>query len=66
MGTTTPGNRVTLCRFHHQRGEHGGAMRVRGTAPLELEFTLGGEVYRNERRMDRKMARPRGLEPLTS
>lgn len=65
-GDDAPGNRVTLCRFHHQRGEHGSAMRVRGRAPLGLEFVLDGEIYRNERRIDRQVARPRGLEPLTS
>jgi len=49
-------NRVTLCRFHHQRGEHGGLMSVRGTAPLGLTWRLGSPGvatrYRNERRMD--------------
>jgi uncharacterized protein DUF222 len=49
-------NRVTLCRFHHQRGEHGGLMSVRGTAPLGLTWRLGAPDvatrYRNERRMD--------------
>ena len=46
-------NRVTLCRFHHQRGEHGGAMRVRGRAPLGLQFELDGVRYRNERALAR-------------
>ncbi|MBP1612384.1 MAG: hypothetical protein H6Q01_1047, partial [Acidobacteria bacterium] len=46
-------NRVTLCRFHHQRGEHGGAMRVRGRAPLGLQFELDGVRYRNERALVR-------------
>jgi hypothetical protein len=48
-------NRVSLCRFHHQRGEHGGLARCRGTAPLGLIWRLGaGEIeawYRNERRI---------------
>jgi hypothetical protein len=48
-GDDEPDNRVTLCRFHHQRGEHGGAMQVRGRAPLRLDFELGGLLYRNER-----------------
>jgi len=48
-GGDAPDNRVTLCRFHHQRGEHGGIIRVRGRAPLELEFDLGGRTYRAER-----------------
>jgi hypothetical protein len=50
-------NRVTLCRFHHQRGEHGGLMSVRGTAPLGLAWRLGRDdlavAYRNERRCSR-------------
>jgi hypothetical protein len=52
-GDDSPENRVTLCRYHHQRGEHGGTMRVRGRAPLDLEFTVGGQTYRNERRTGR-------------
>ncbi|MCU0222706.1 MAG: HNH endonuclease [Acidobacteria bacterium] len=48
-GDDEPDNRVTLCRFHHQRGEHGGGMQVRGRAPLRLDFELGGLRYRNER-----------------
>jgi hypothetical protein len=48
-------NRVTLCRFHHQRGEHGGLMSVRGKAPLGLTWRLGradvAVVYRAERLM---------------
>ena len=48
-GDDEPDNRVTLCRYHHQRGEHGGAMRVRGQAPLGLVFELDGIHYRNER-----------------
>jgi hypothetical protein len=47
---------VTLCRFHHQRGEHGGLMSVRGAAPLGLTWRLGrpdlSVAYRNERRID--------------
>ena len=50
------GNRVTLCRFHHQRGEHGGLMSVRGAAPIGLTWRLGrpdvSVGYRNERRID--------------
>jgi len=48
-------NLVTLCRFHHQRGEHDGLARVRGPAPLGLLWRLGradvGTWYRNERRV---------------
>jgi len=50
------GNRVALCRFHHQRGEHGGLMSVRGEAPIGLTWNLGRPdlrvAYRNERRID--------------
>ena len=53
-GEDDESNRVVLCRFHHQQGEHGGAMRVRGTAPLGLVWRLGpagsGAWYRNEKR----------------
>ena len=54
-GSDDLANRVTLCRFHHQRGEHGGLMSCRGSAPLGLAFRLGrprgGRWFRNERRM---------------
>ena len=47
-------NLITLCRFHHQRGEHGTLMTVRGRAPCGLVWRLGRpEVavgYANERR----------------
>jgi hypothetical protein len=58
-GDDSPENRVTLCRYHHQRGEHGGRMRVVGRAPLDLEFTVDGATYRNERRTDRPTGPPR-------
>ncbi|MCU0224982.1 MAG: HNH endonuclease [Acidobacteria bacterium] len=58
-GDDSPENRVTLCRYHHQRGEHGGRMRVVGRAPLDLEFTVDGATYRNERRTDRPAGPPR-------
>ena len=49
-------NRVCLCRFHHQRGEHGGLARCTGRAPLVLTWRLGaGPIaswYRNERRIE--------------
>ncbi len=49
-------NRLSLCRFHHQCGEHGGLARVRGRAPLGLHWRLGrggcGGSYRNEIRAD--------------
>ena len=48
-------NRLSLCRFHHQRGEHGGLASCRGEAPLKVVWRLGQRVvarwYRNERRV---------------
>ena len=48
-------NRTCLCRFHHQRGEHGGLASACGTAPLGILWRLGrpelGQRYRNERRV---------------
>ena len=48
-------NLVVLCRFHHQRGEHGGLGRCEGRAPLGLTWRLGAAPdstwYRNERRV---------------
>jgi 5-methylcytosine-specific restriction endonuclease McrA len=50
-----PSNRICLCRFHHQRGEHGGLASCRGRAPLGIVWRLGrGELavsFRNERRV---------------
>jgi hypothetical protein len=40
-GSNAPSNRITLCAFHHQRGVHGGLVRVRGRAPDLLLFELG-------------------------
>src|SRR6267142_973944 len=55
LGGNGQHNRVCLCRFHHQRGEHGGLASCRGTAPLSLTWRLGsaevGRWYRNERRL---------------
>jgi len=49
-------NRVCLCRFHHQRGEHGGLLRCRGRAPLGLSWRLGrcelAQEFLNERSVD--------------
>ena len=49
-------NRECLCRFHHQRGEHGGLARCRGLAPLEVTWRLGRDRaatwWRNERACD--------------
>jgi hypothetical protein len=48
-------NRICLCRFHHQRGEHGDLAACRGRAPLGIVWRLGrtglATWYRNERRV---------------
>lgn len=55
-GSNEDENRITLCRYHHHEGEHGGGMRVRGRAPLDLVFRQGtrerGRWFRNERRLE--------------
>jgi hypothetical protein len=52
-GDEDDANKASLCRFHHQRGEHGGLLQVRGRAPTDLAWRLGrrdvGVDYRNER-----------------
>ena len=40
-GAREPGNETSLCAVHHLRGVHGGNLRITGTAPGGLEFTLG-------------------------
>jgi ribosomal protein L22 len=40
-GALEPWNEISLCAVHHLRGVHGGSVRITGTAPLGLEFTLG-------------------------
>ena len=49
-------NRICLCRFHHQRGEHGGLALCRGVAPLGLVWRLGrdgrGGRFQNEKKLD--------------
>ena len=54
-GDNRDSNRLCLCRFHHQHGEHGGLACCRGRAPLDLEWRLGrnsvGGRFRNERRI---------------
>jgi hypothetical protein len=40
-GSDDPGNRISLCAFHHQRCLHVGFMRIRGRAPDALVFELG-------------------------
>jgi hypothetical protein len=52
-GSDDLSNRTCLCRFHHQRGEHGGLASCRGVAPLGLVWRLGppelGQRFRGER-----------------
>jgi hypothetical protein len=59
-------NKICLCRFHHQRGEHGGLASCTGMAPLGLVWRLGREDlsawYRNERRLTSR-ALPPGAIP---
>jgi len=40
-GGDEPENRITLCAWHHQRGAHGGLVRITGWAPDRLRFELG-------------------------
>jgi hypothetical protein len=57
-------NRLCLCRFHHQRGQHGGLASCGGEAPLDVTWRLGrarsASWFRNERRLqdDRRHDRP--------
>jgi hypothetical protein len=58
-GDDDPANRICLCRFHHQRGEHGGLASCRGRAPIGVVWRLGRRDlpghdptwYLNERRI---------------
>ena len=40
-GSDAPENLTTLCAFHHQRGVHGGTVRITGSAPDRLWYELG-------------------------
>jgi hypothetical protein len=40
-GGDEPENLITLCAWHHQRGVHGGLVRIAGRAPDRLRFELG-------------------------
>lgn len=69
-GDDAPENLVTLCRFHHQAGEHGGLLRVTGEAPLALHFEIGRfdqtRTYRNERRTGANTLPPRSQGPMNT
>ena len=64
-GDDDPANRVCLCRFHHQRGEHGGLASCRGQAPIGVLWRLGRREtpawYRNERRLAEQPRAPQTL-----
>ncbi len=53
-------NRIAICRFHHQLGEHGSLASCRGTAPLRIIWRLGradvAEWFQNERRIQQRSA----------
>jgi len=44
-GADSEENMVALCACHHLRGIHGGYIRVRGRAPDELVWEVGGGVW---------------------
>jgi hypothetical protein len=48
-GSDDPSNLTSLCPFHHRMGEHGGLLKVTGTAPLNLRWQIGGLVFMNEK-----------------
>jgi hypothetical protein len=54
-GSDEAWNRLSLCRFRHQLGEHGRLARLRGRAPLDitwrLELLARGGWFRNELRV---------------
>lgn len=49
-------NRLCVCRYHHQQGEHGDLATCRGEAPLGIVWRLGragiGGRFKNERKVD--------------
>jgi len=55
-GSDDLSNRICLCRFHHQRGEHGNLASCHGSAPLGIVWRLGRDDvaarFRNERRLE--------------
>ncbi len=54
-GDNAEDNRIAICRFHHQLGEHGAFASCSGKAPLGITWRLGREDvaqwYRNECRI---------------
>lgn len=51
-GSDDPSNLTSICPFHHRMGEHGGLLKVTGTAPLALRWQIGECVFVNERAFD--------------
>jgi 5-methylcytosine-specific restriction endonuclease McrA len=66
-GSDALANRACLCRFHHQRGEHGELASCRGKAPLGILWRLGRKElavwYCNERRVVPESASGAGGSP---
>jgi 5-methylcytosine-specific restriction endonuclease McrA len=46
-GREIPWNEIALCVWHHQRGQHGGILRVTGWAPDRLRFEMPLETFRS-------------------
>jgi hypothetical protein len=51
-GSDDPANQIGLCAFHHLRCIHGGYLRVEGTAPDGLTWSLGGKPWTGVERRD--------------
>jgi hypothetical protein len=62
-GNDDPSNLTSLCPFHHRMGEHGGLLMVTGTAPLNLRWQMGGQVFVNERLVDERRPERMVAEP---
>jgi hypothetical protein len=55
-GPDVPENRITLCAQHHQRGVHGGTLRIGGRAPDQLVYELGADPPERFRSGDLRIA----------
>jgi 5-methylcytosine-specific restriction endonuclease McrA len=56
-------NRICLCRFHHQEGEHGALASCRGRAPLGIIWSLGERGIGGRFQNDRAVSRPGAEAP---
>jgi hypothetical protein len=65
-GSDDPSNLTSLCPFHHRMGEHGGLLKVTGTAPLNLRWQISDRVFVNERLVHERRGngRPSHGQPL--